>query len=146
MILHSGLRIVALAIAPAVFSVNVDQGLSERPRLRTIEPQVAAPAEIVTAYGVNLDRSHVAELLLSGNDGTAITHMVEQRPDLIRFRVPSSLEPGMYQIVLVVDSRWETELIDQDIVLTVVRGALSSRSDSVSAGPSAPHSRPRRYR
>ena len=138
MLLHAGVRIVALVVAPALFSVSLDHDASARPRLSSVEPQVAAPAEIVTARGVYLDRSRVVELILSNSDGKAITHIVEQRPDLIRFRVPRTLGPGKYQIVLVVDSRWGTELIDQDIVLTVVsvgtdRGALGSRSRSAAA-------------
>jgi hypothetical protein len=121
MFLHSGLRILALMATPALFSVNVDQGLGERPHLTGIVPQAAAPAAVVTAFGFNLDRSNVAELILEGSDGTIMTHIVEQQPDLIRFRVPRSLEPGLYRIVLLAETSWGTELIDQDIVLTVLK-------------------------
>ena len=120
MFLNSGLRIVALVIAPAVFQLNIDRRVSDRPYVSSIEPQTAAPGAIVAAHGANLDRSQVAELILEGSDGTIMTHIVEQRPDLIRFRVPSMLDPGVYRIVLVADRRWGAELIDQDIVLTVL--------------------------
>ena len=73
----------------------------------------------MTAHGAYLDGSRVVELILSNCAGKAITHIVEQRPDLIGFRVPRTLGPGP-RIVLVVDSRWGTELLYQDIVLTVV--------------------------
>ena len=120
MVLQSGLRILTLVIAPALLSVSIDRDITERPRIMSIYPQKAAPAEIVKGYGVNLDQSHVAELLLEGTDGTTLTHIIEQRPDLIRFRVPIILRPGEYRVILVADYRWKTELIEQDIVLTVV--------------------------
>lgn len=119
MLLHSGLRIMALVIAPTLFSLNLDRDLSDHPRVTSIEPQVASPGDVVAALGSNLDRSRVAELMLASADGTAITHIVEQGPDLIRFRVPVMLDPGVYRIVLAVDRRWGTTLIDQDVVLTV---------------------------
>lgn len=127
MILHSGLRIVALVVAPALFSLNVDRNLTEHPRIIHIDPQKAAPAEVVMAYGVNLDRSHVAELILEGSGGATITHIVEQAADLIRFRVPVMLEPGEYRIVLVADRRWGMEMLDQDIVLTIVSGDTTAQ-------------------
>ena len=120
MTLNSAVRISVLVLAPALFSASIDRDARQRPSVSHIEPQVVAPAEIVTAYGVNLDRSRVEELILANPERTAITHIVQQWPDLIRFRVPPSLEPGEYQIVLVVGSRWGTELVDQHIVLTVV--------------------------
>src|SRR5438874_11047099 len=104
--LHSLVRIVALAIMPAVFSISVDRDTRDRPRVIRLEPQIAGPAEIVTAYGTKLDRSYVMELILANAGRTSITHIFEQRSDLIRFRVPPSLEPGHYQIMLVIESRW----------------------------------------
>jgi len=131
MILNSGLRIFAFIVAPALFSVTVERNIAERPRLINIDPQKAAPGEIVSAHGVNLDRALVAELLLEGGGGTTITHITEQRADLLRFRVPTMLEPGEYRIVLVADRRSGTKVLDQNIVLTIVNAngtvLLSSR-------------------
>lgn len=120
MLLHSALRIAALVIVPAMFSVNVDRDTSERPRVGLLEPQAAAPGDVVAAHGVNLERSRVSELVLWSGDNKAITHILEQRADLIRFRVPMMMEPGDYRIVLVADTRWGTEMINQDVVLKVV--------------------------
>lgn len=121
MLLQTGLRVLFLVVAPAIFILNIGGGPSQRPRLSSIEPHVAAPGEIVMAHGANLDRSRVAELILQGNERAPMVQIVEQRPDLIRFRVPRLLDPGQYRIVLVADTRWGTEMIDQDVVLTVVK-------------------------
>jgi len=120
MFMNFAVRIVALVVAPAFFSVSADQTWLERPRVIRLEPQMVAPAEIVTAYGVSLDRSRVEELLLANPEITALTHIVEQSPDLIRFRVPLSLEPGSYRVVLLTNKHWGVEMIDQDVILTVV--------------------------
>jgi len=119
MLLHSGFRIVALLVAPALFSLNLDRDMSDHPRVRSIEPQVAAPGEIVAARGSNLERARVAELMLVGSEGTTVTHIIEQQTELIRFRVPMMLDPGVYRIVLVADRRWGAEMLEQDVVLTV---------------------------
>ncbi len=147
MALHSVVRIVALAIAPAIFTATIDRDPNRRTLVHRVEPAIATPAEIVTAYGTGLDRLNVVDLILANNHRTAITHIFEQRPQFIRFRVPPSLDPGEYRIVLVVESRWGTELADQDVVLMVVsEQAFNSRSMYALAGPSEPRSKPPQYR
>ena len=120
MIIQSVLRVLILVIAPAVLLLNAGRGPNLHPRLAVLDPQTAAPGEIVTAHGANLDRSRVAELVLEGSDATILAHIVEQRQELIMFRVPQSLKAGQYRIVLLADTRWGTERFDQDILLTVV--------------------------
>lgn len=120
MLIPTALRMLVLVIVPALFSSNVDRHLGERPQVMLLVPQTAAPGEVVAAHGLNLERSRVSELILANGDRKAITHIVEQRADLIRFRVPRLIDPGEYQIVLVADTRWGTELIEQDVILTVV--------------------------
>ena len=147
MALHSAVRIVALAIAPAIFTATVDRDPNRRTLVNRVEPAIVTPAEIVTAYGSGLDRLNVVDLILANNHRTAITHIFEQRPHFIRFRVPPSLEPGEYRIVLVVESRWGTELAEQDVVLMVVsEQAFSNRSEYALAAPSARRSEPPQYR
>lgn len=147
MALHSVVRIVALAIAPAIFTAHIDRDPNRRTLVNRVEPAIVTPAEIVTAYGAGLDRSNVVELILANRSRTSITHIFEQTPHYIRFRVPPSLEPGEYRIVLVVESRWGTELADQDVVLTVVSAqAFNNRSVYALAAPSELRSAPLQYR
>src|SRR5262249_5113090 len=93
------------------------------PRVYRVEPSAAKPDSIVTAFGVNLDRSHVLELMLNSvdSDSCALTHILEQGEDQIRFRIPKSPTAGRYSIVLMVTGHLEPELIDQQVFITILR-------------------------
>jgi len=119
-IIQSGFRILVLLIAPALLLLGASRDPRQDPRLMVLEPSAAAPGEIVTAYGANLERARVVELILEGSDGTTLVRIVEQGPDLIRFRVPASIAPGQYRIVLLATTVWGREMIDQDVVLIVI--------------------------
>jgi hypothetical protein len=48
----------------------------------------------------------------------ALTRMIEQRSDLLRFRIPRSLAPGCYNVLLTTTEQ-EPMLLEQQVVITV---------------------------
>ena len=72
----------------------------EIPHVDRAEPDVVQNGDIVTAFGEHLDRTHVANVLLSDADVVGLTHIIEQGSDFLRFRIPRSLAPGRYSVVL----------------------------------------------
>jgi hypothetical protein len=84
-----------------------------------VEPEVARPGAVVSALGVNLDRAHVLELILSSSDSTMLVHVVEQRENFIRFEVPRSPSATRYSIVLMIADDGGPELVDQLVYITI---------------------------
>jgi len=111
---------VVLLLATVGLSPNIDRGSTSRPRVDRIEPQAGKPGALLMAMGVNLDRSRVLDLILSNSERTALTRIVEQSPSSIRFRIPRSLAPGQYRVVLALANGLRQETLEQPVWLTVL--------------------------
>lgn len=118
--LDHAMRILSLLATAVLSPVSVDRQTHDRPRVVRVEPDVARPNEAVTAFGANLDRTHVMELILSSRDSNALAHIIEQRDDRIRFRIPQFPAAKRYSIVLVLADHLEPEIVDQQVFITVV--------------------------
>jgi hypothetical protein len=116
---------VGMVLAAVVLSLlGLDRGMASHPRVDRIEPEAAKAGALVTAFGVNLDRSRVHELILANVDRvalTSLTHMVDQSDVFIQFRVPRTLAPGQFRVELVVVNRWGAEVVEQPISFTVLQ-------------------------
>ena len=113
-------RMVTLLAAAIFAPVYTESNHAVRPNVDRIEPQAAKPGGLVTAFGVNLDRSRVFDLILTNSERTALTRIIEQTDVSIRFQVPQSLAPGQYQILLALAGRWNPETVEQQVSLTVL--------------------------
>src|SRR6185436_1975369 len=114
----AGAKLAAAALAflvlVAVGRAYRDPNTRDLPRIDRIEPAVIRPGGIVNAFGAYLDRSKLADLLLTDGDSSALTHILEQNATRIRFRLPSMLEAGRYSILLVTRER-QPRFIQQDV-------------------------------
>ncbi len=126
--LDHAMRVVSLLATAILSPVSVDRQARNVSRIDRIEPAAVRAGAYVTALGVNLNRSRVVDLILSGADTVSLARIVEQQDTIIRFRVPGSIAAGRYRIVLVVSSGWGMELIDQDLSIDILERetALSS--------------------
>jgi hypothetical protein len=116
---------MASLLATVVLSpVSIDRGVGTRPRVDRIEPQAAKAGAVVVAWGANLDRSRVGDLMLSNSQRIALTRIIEQSDAVLRFRIPPNLAPGRYQIVLALGDRWGRETLDQQVFLVVLEDRL----------------------
>ena len=119
--LDLAMRVVLLLAAVVLSPINIDRGSTSRSRVDRIEPQTAKPGALVMAFGVNLERSRVLDLILSNSERTALTHIVEQSDESIRFQIPQSLSPGQYRVILSVANRWGQETLEQPFSLVVLQ-------------------------
>src|SRR5437762_2696136 len=69
--LDHAMQIVSLLATAVLSPVSVDRYTHDPPRVDRVEPDVAKPNEIVTAFGSNLDRTYVVDLILSSPDSDA---------------------------------------------------------------------------
>ena len=90
----------------------------EIPHVDRAEPASVQAGNVVVAFGDHLDRSRVGDVILSNGDVTALAHIVEQKVNFIRFRVPKPLAPGRYSILLVPVGH-DPALLDQRVYVTV---------------------------
>ena len=117
---HSLLRIVALIGVSLSSPGNVGREPCDIPHVDRVEPDVVQTGDVVAAFGNYLDWSHVADVLLTDADVVWLSHIVEQGSDFLKFRIPRSLAPGRYRVVLATGEQRPT-LLDQEVVITVKR-------------------------
>ena len=86
---HSVFRIVALFGVSLCSLGNIGHEPRDTPHVDRVEPDVVQTGDVVTAFGNYLDWSHVADVLLSDGVLVALTHIVEQESNFLRFRIPS---------------------------------------------------------
>jgi hypothetical protein len=90
----------------------------EVPHVDRAEPTSLLAGDVVVAFGEHLDRSHVADVILGNVDVAALTHIIEQKVDFIRFRIPKPVAPGRYSILLAPAGN-DPSLLDQRVYVTV---------------------------
>jgi len=93
-------RTFMLLAIPAWTRVAIGEDASERPRVVWLEPNSGKPNGLIAAHGEHLDHKSTGELWLRREGCAAMTRIVEQKPDLIRFRIPASMPTGWYDVSL----------------------------------------------
>jgi len=112
------IRVTALVGLGLCLSLASARDPREVPHVDRAEPASVRPGEVVVAFGEHLDRSRVADVILSNGDIAALAHVIEQKVDYIRFRVPKPLTPNRYSILLA-PAGHDAGLLDQRVYVTV---------------------------
>jgi len=108
---------LAVLLVPFVSAADTNNSV---PMMRRVEPAVVKAGEIATVFGESLDKSKVADLMLTTVSKQVSVEILEQTEAFIKFRVPANLEPGKYNpAVLMVR---EPMLLVQPVILTVEAG------------------------
>jgi hypothetical protein len=89
------LMLVALLAVPVFLSAQ-----ASFPRMTTVEPAVAKVGAVVSAVGENLDKTNVAELLLTDGKSDVHVQITEQTTASLKFKVPDSAKPGRFSLVI----------------------------------------------
>jgi VWFA-related protein len=80
--------------APGRYYAAIDLQPPQPVRIVRVEPQNASPGDVVTTSGDGLDRSNVADVLLTDGVRTLAVETVEQMANSIQFKVPEQAKPG----------------------------------------------------
>jgi hypothetical protein len=126
--LDYAMRVVSLLATVALSPARVDRQPIELSRVERVEPAAAKAGAIVTAFGVNLNRSRVVDLILSQGDMIMLAHIVEQRDELIRFRIPRSALSAKYRIALVIEQLWGPTMVGQQVFFEILPGDVITLS------------------
>jgi hypothetical protein len=90
---------VIVAVALLIFPMMLPAQASF-PRMTSVEPMTAKVGDVVTASGENLDKNNVAELFLTDNKNDFKVEVTEQSAADIKIRVPDSVKPGRFGLVI----------------------------------------------
>ncbi|MBK7931634.1 MAG: hypothetical protein IPJ98_30400 [Bryobacterales bacterium] len=105
---------LAVLFVPFVSAADTNNSV---PMMRRVEPAVVKAGEVATVFGESLDKSKVADLMLTTVSKQVSVEILEQTEAFIKFRVPANLDPGRYNpAVLMVR---EPMLLVQPVILTV---------------------------
>jgi hypothetical protein len=83
-----------------------------------LSPQRRDQAILQSSMDEASKRSKVADVLLTDEDHSALTHILDQSDTSIRVRLPRMLKPGFYSIVLATRGH-EMRFLDQDVTIKV---------------------------
>jgi len=84
----------------------------------SVEPASAKNGADVTVSGENLDKANVAEVYLTDGQNDTKVEIIEQAAATIKIRVPASMKPGRFGLVVLTASKPQ-RLIEQPVKLTV---------------------------
>ena len=94
------LSLIAARVIALLSCLGMLSAQTSFPRMTTVDPMAAKVGGVVTAAGENLDKSNVAELFLTDNKSDFKVQITEQAAAEIKFRVPDSVKPGRFGLVI----------------------------------------------
>lgn len=109
--------VVLLGGAKLVLS-STEPAVQPTPMMRAVSPETVKAGEIATVSGDYLDKSRVADLFLTNEQGDIKVQILEQSASAIKFRLPDKVAPGRYKL-LVLLADIEPKLIEEPARLTV---------------------------
>jgi hypothetical protein len=88
------------------------------PQIRTVDPMSVKAGEIVSLEGENLDREYVSGVLLTDGTNDFKISITEQTATAIKIKVPSTMKPGRFGVVVKL-RKDATKEIEQPVKVTV---------------------------
>jgi len=107
-----GLLLAAL-IGPAILL-----GDTATPQVRTVDPVSVKAGDVVTLEGEYLDQAYVSGIILTDGTTDFKAAITEQAAAAIKIKVPSSLKPGRFAVVVRL-KKDATKEIEQPVKVTV---------------------------
>jgi hypothetical protein len=92
---YSAQVLAAIVAVPLLLSAQ-----TSFPRMTTVEPMTAKVGDLVTVAGENLDKSNVSEVFLNDDNSDTRVQISEQSATTIKFKVPDSVKPGRFRLVI----------------------------------------------
>jgi hypothetical protein len=95
-----------------------DQGWKPTPLMRSVTPDSAKVGEIITATGEYLDKARVKEIYLTDGKTEFKTEIVEQSQNEAKIKVPASVKPGRWRL-MVLTTGVDPQLLEQPVTVEI---------------------------
>jgi hypothetical protein len=117
--LRSLIALLLLVLFASVVVSAVDQGWVPTPLMRTVDPASAKAGAVVLVTGDHLDQSRVAQVFLQKGEENTQVEIVSQAAKSLKFKVPASVAPGRYRLV-VLTAGPDPSLLEEPVSMMVV--------------------------
>ena len=105
---------------------------AQGPQMRAVEPNTGKIGEVVRVHGTYLGKEKVDEVYLSDHTFDMKVKVLDQKEDVIEFRIPPFAKPGSLQLVMKTTGK-KPLILEQPVYIMVeepteARGTLNSRA------------------
>jgi hypothetical protein len=110
--------VVALLLLAGLIGPAILLAEAPMPQIKTVDPLSVKAGEVVSLEGENLDQEYVAGIILTNGTTDFKAAITEQTTTAIKIKVPSTLKPGRFGVVIRL-KKDATREIEQPVKVTV---------------------------
>jgi hypothetical protein len=102
--------LLTLGLAGALFA--------QAPQMNNVQPEAGKVGAVLRAHGVFLGKAKVDEVYLTDHTLDMKVKVLDQKDDVIEFRIPPSVKPGRLQLLVKTTGK-QPLLLEQPVYVTV---------------------------
>ena len=108
-----------LMFLTSLFCFGLAGSLSaQAPQMNTVQPGGGKIGSVLRVQGLFLDKSKVDEVYLTDHTFDMKVKVLDQKDDVIEFRIPPSVKPGRLQLLVKTTGK-QPLLLEQPVFITV---------------------------
>lgn len=92
--------------------------LAQAPQMNAVQPDSGKVGTVMRVHGVFLGKAKVDEVYLSDHTFDMMVKVLDQKDDVIEFRIPPSVKPGRLQLVVKTAGK-QPLILEQPVYITV---------------------------
>jgi hypothetical protein len=92
--------------------------LAQAPQMNNVQPGGGKIGAVLRVHGVFLDKTKVDEVYLTDHTLDMKVKVLDQKDDVIEFRIPPSVKPGRLQLLVKTPGK-QPLLLEQPVYITV---------------------------
>jgi len=108
-----------LMFVATLFCFGLAGSLSaQAPQMNNVQPEGGKIGSVLRIHGLFLDKTKVDEVYLTDHTFDMKVKVLDQKDDVIEFRIPPSVKPGKLQLLLKTTGK-QPLLLEQPVYITV---------------------------
>jgi hypothetical protein len=108
-----------LMLVTTLFCFGLAGSLSaQAPQMNTVQPNEGKIGSVLRIHGIFLDKTKVEEVYLTDHTFDMKVKVLDQKDDVIEFRIPPSVKPGRLQLLVKTTGK-QPLLLEQPVYITV---------------------------
>jgi hypothetical protein len=108
-----------LTFLATIFCFGLAGSLSaQAPQMNTVQPDAGKIGSVLRVHGIYLDKAKVDEVYLTDHTFDMKVKVLDQKDDVIEFRIPPSVKPGRLQLAVKTTGK-QPMILEQPVYITV---------------------------